>query len=155
VSIDATPLFFFDASCLIAAAGRPHGGSGYVLPLCRRRLLRAAVSHPVLVEVDRNIERNFPDAALPRYHDLLIQVEWSVGGVPSGEERSAYRELVGAKDDHVVAAAIAAGAPFLPTLDKRLAAAVNAAKLPIRALSPGEFINDVLPTHVAARLLWE
>ncbi len=42
----------------------------------------------------------------------------------------------------------AAGAPFLLTLDKPLAAQVNVAKLAVHALWPGEFINEVLPGHV-------
>lgn len=54
MNIDRNTLLFFDASCLIAAAGSPTGGSGFLLALCARGLLRAACSQPVLVEAERN-----------------------------------------------------------------------------------------------------
>ena len=43
---------------------------------------------------------------------------------------------MGEKDDYVVAASVEAEAR------------VNQADLPIRALSPGEFIKSVIPSHV-------
>ncbi len=42
---------------------------------------------------------------------------------------------------------MAAHAPFLITLDKRLMTRVNEADLVVRALSPGDFITTVLPDH--------
>ena len=151
--VDSSTLVFFDASCLVAAAGRPVGGAGYVLSLCARNLLRAAVSHPVLVEAERNVRANFSDATLATYHGLLARTDAMVVAVPAPAARARYRNLVGEKDDHVVSAAIAAGAPFLLTLDRPLARGVNGANLPIRALSPGELINDVLPNHVDVNFL--
>ena len=155
MQVDPTTLVFFDASCLVAAAGRPVGGAGYVLSLCARDLLRAVVSHPVLVEAERNIRAHFPDATLTTYHEWLARSGAMVVAVPALTARSSYRELVGEKDEHVFAAAVAAGAPFLLSLDRPLVRGVNEANLPIRALSPGEFINDVLPKHVDAQSLRE
>jgi predicted nucleic acid-binding protein len=51
------------------------------------------------------------------------------------------------KDEHVVAAALAIGADYLLTLDQLLAAEINGSGLPIRAISPREFIQTLLPTH--------
>jgi len=73
-----------------------------------------------------------------------------VVSIPDASDRSGYAAIVGKKDAHVVVAAVAAGTPFLLTLDKRLARSVNEAGLSLRALSPGEFINDVLPRHIGA-----
>ena len=151
--VDASTLVFFDASCLIAAAGRPVGGAGYVLSLCRRNLLRAAVSLPILLEAERNVRANLPPHALVTYRDLLAETAMIVVAVPDPSSREDYGPVVGEKDDHVLAAAIAAGAPFLLTLDKRLERRVNGAGLPIRTLAPGEFINEVLPDHADVRLL--
>ncbi len=69
--------------------------------------------------------------------------------MPSKAEQRQYREIVGEKDEHVIAAAIAAEASFLLTLDKGLEERVNETKLPIQALSPGTFITTVLIHHVA------
>jgi predicted nucleic acid-binding protein len=55
--------------------------------------------------------------------------------------------VAGEKDEHVLAAAIESGADYLLTLDKPLAARVNQSGLPIRAVSPGEFITTVLIRH--------
>lgn len=148
--IDATTLVFFDASCLVAAAGRPTGGAGYVLSLCSRDLLRGAVSHPVLVEAERNIRRRLPPPALTTYHELLMTTTVVVVPIPDALDQRGYVGIAGEKDAHVVVAAVAAGAPFLLTLDKPLARRVNEAGLSPRALSPGEFINGVLPQHINA-----
>ena len=60
---------------------------------------------------------------------------------------ASYSGFVTQKDEHVLAAALACGAPFLVTLDRPLAEGVNRASLGIRAVTPGEFIQEALPTH--------
>ena len=147
MSIDRTTRLFFDASCLIAGAASATGGSGFLLALCARGLLRAVVSHPVLMEVERNISAKLAPAVLDQYHAMLQLTPMYVAPVPLEGERRRYQGIINEKDQHVVAAAITAEAPFLITLDRSLAAEVNAVDLPIRALSPGEFITMMLPTH--------
>jgi len=146
--VDQDTLLFFDASCLIAAAGSPSGGSGFLLSLCARGLLQGAVSQPVLLEAERNITAKLGIEVLNTFHRLIVLTPMTVVPTPSKSERRSYQAVAGEKDDHVVAAGVAAEAPFLLTLDKRLEAQVNQADLPIRALSPGEFIKSVLPNHV-------
>jgi len=51
------------------------------------------------------------------------------------------------KDAHVYAAARASGAQYLVTLDKRLAAETNALAGDPTAISPGDFLQKILPTH--------
>ena len=63
--------FFVDASCLIAAAGSPTGGSAFILRQCQRGLLRAIVSAPVCDEAERNVRTKLPSAAMAGYLDLL------------------------------------------------------------------------------------
>ena len=149
MTIGPTTLVFFDASCLIAAAGRPDGGSGFVLSLCARRLLVAVVSQPVLWEAENNILSKLGADGLATYHQLLKQTPMIVAHVPLPEERERFRELVGEKDEHVVVAAATIAAPFLLTLDKRLAQRITAGLSTPRALTPGEFITTILPGHVA------
>ena len=147
MTIDRDTLVFFDASCLIAAAGSPSGGSGFLLSLCERSLLRGAISQPVLLEADRNVREKMGLDALERYGRLVAVTPLVLTPLPPRRVVSGYEGLVGQKDAHVLAAAIAAGAPFLLTLDKRLETAVNQADLPIRADSPGDFIKAELTRH--------
>lgn len=140
-------LVFFDTSCLIAATGSPSGGSAFVLSLCGRRLLRGAVSLPVLLEAEGNIARKLGDDASARFTRLLAESSLIIAPVPDAAAREPYRALAGEKDDHVVAAAVAVQAPYLMTLDRRLRDGVNDAELPVRAYTPGDFITGVLPAH--------
>jgi predicted nucleic acid-binding protein len=127
--IDHRTLLFFDASCLIAAAGSPTGGSGFLLSLCVRSLLRGAVSQAVLLEAERNIQGKLGAEALERYHRLLVLTPLALLPLPPHGELVRCAGLVGEKDAHVLAAALAARAPFLVTLDRLLAERINQAEL--------------------------
>lgn len=86
MTIDRDTLLFFDASCLIAAAGSPNGGSGFLLSVCSRGFLKAAVSQPVLLEAERNIFENLGNEALHVYHRLIVLTPMMVVPVPSQAE---------------------------------------------------------------------
>ena len=146
--IDRNTLLFFDASCLIAAAGSPSGGSGLLLSICARGLLKASVSQPVLLEAERNILQKCSIDVFDTYYRLIMLTPFVLISIPPRSNRQPYSPIVGEKDEHVLAAAIVAGSPFLLTLDKGLERRVNQADLPIQALPPGEFIKTMLPKHV-------
>ncbi len=148
MTIDQSTLLFFDASCLIAAAGSPSGGSGFLLSLCQRGVLQGAVSQPVLLETERNLHKKRGPAELETYHRQIALIPLILVPLPPRAERERYAALVGDKDEHVLAAALECQAPFLITLDRTLAERVNQATLPIQALTPGDFIKTVLPEHV-------
>ena len=147
MGVDRLTLIFFDASCLIAAARSPNGGSGFVLSLCARGFLRAAVSHPVLLEAETNIRVKLPPAALAAHHRQLLATPMIVAPVPTPAARRRVRRLINPKDEHVVAAAVAIRAPFLLTLDQPLEEEVNRSGLPLRAYAPGGVITGELPSH--------
>lgn len=153
MSIDPSTLVFFDASCLVAGAGSPTGGSGFVLSICGRGFLRAAVSQPVLLEAERNIVEQLARSALDTYHTQPATTPMTVVPLPPVGLRQSYAEVVGEKDEHVLAAAVEGQVDYLLTLDKRLQLRVNQSGLSIHALSPGEFIKTVLPEHVDFRSL--
>ncbi|MEJ2354093.1 MAG: hypothetical protein P8Y03_30320, partial [Anaerolineales bacterium] len=71
MTIDRDTLLFFDASCLIAAAGSPSGGSGLLLSLCAREYLRASVSQAILLEAERNIQAKLGVGAINIIYNLL------------------------------------------------------------------------------------
>jgi predicted nucleic acid-binding protein len=145
--IDRTTQIFFDASCLIAAAGSPHGGSGFLLSLCARQFLRGAVSQLVLLEAERNLQAKLGQPVLYQLHHLLQTTPFEVAAVPIVSPLAEWRQSINAKDTHVIAAALTAKVSFLLTLDQRLIAEVNQASLPLQALVPGTFIKDMLPFH--------
>ena len=148
MSIDSTTVVFFDASCLVAASGSPTGGSSFLLSVCERGFLQAAVSQPVLLEAERNVIEQLRPEALDRFHRLVATTPWTVVPLPPRRQRRQYQSIVGEKDGHVLAATIEGQAESLLILDKPLERQVNQAALPIRALSPGEFITTVLTQHV-------
>jgi predicted nucleic acid-binding protein len=149
MSIDRATLLFFDASCLIAASGSPTGGSAFLLALCLRELMRAAVSEPVLVEAERNIRLKLGVDALVAYHRLLDVTPLIVAPIPHMSEMEGRRfaGIVGEKDAHVLAAATVAGATYVLTLDKLLEVRFNDSGLRTVAISPKRFIQTLLPTH--------
>lgn len=91
--IDRDTLVFFDASCLVAAAGSPTGGSGFLLSLCARRLLRGAISHMVLLEAEHSIQAKLSPLVLSHFHELLQVVPLVVTPVPP--RSSETRDFIG------------------------------------------------------------
>jgi predicted nucleic acid-binding protein len=148
MTIDQRTLIFFDASCLIAAAGSPLGGSGFLLSLCAHGWIKGVVSHLVLQEAEHNIETKLGERALSRYHSLLKLVPFLVAPIPPISRQPSWLQRVNAKDVHVVAAVSAVAAPYLLTLDRQLITQINQATLQLYALTPGDFIQKVLPTHL-------
>jgi predicted nucleic acid-binding protein len=147
MTIDRNTLVFFDSSCLIAAAGSPSGGSGFLLSLCARDFLQAAVSQPVLLEAQRNIQSKLGEESIRRYFNLLAVVPFSLASMPDKTELKRLGKIINRKDVHVVAATLEIHARYLLALDKGLVLEVNRADLGIQALSPGDFIKTILPNH--------
>jgi hypothetical protein len=96
MSINAHTLIFFDASCLVAAAGSPAGGSGFLLTVCSRQLLKAAVSQPVLVETERNVIEQVRPEALDTFHRFVATTPWTIVPLLARSQRHQYEEIVGA-----------------------------------------------------------
>lgn len=147
MAIDRDTLLLFDASCLVAAAGSPTGGSSFLLSVCARGFLRGVVSQPILLEAERNVLDHLGSEALARYHRLLATTPLDVVSLPPLPDIASIAPAINPKDAHVVAAALRASAPYLISLDKGLLRQVSLANLPLIALSPGEFIVTVLPNH--------
>lgn len=145
--VDRTTSLFFDASCLIAAAGSTTGGSGFLLSLCSRGLLRAVVSHIVLLEAERNIQEKRGQRVLHTYHILLRKVPFTVVAVPPIPVDAQWQAYVNPKDAHVIGVALGAQTPYLLTLDLNLIEEIGNAGEPIYALTPGTFIKEILVHH--------
>jgi predicted nucleic acid-binding protein len=148
MTIDRDTLLFFDASCLIAAAGSPTGGSGFLLSLCARGFLKAAVSQMVLLEAQRNIQAKLGSEAIRRFYNLLAIVPFSLVSLPDRPKLERLVKFINKKDVHVIASALEVQAHFLLALDNKLILEINSAKFSVLALAPGDFIKTVLPNHM-------
>jgi predicted nucleic acid-binding protein len=64
---------------------------------------------------------------------------------PSPERLARCAHFVGKKDAHVLAAALECGADYLLMLERRhlLTSAVQSVGLPIRMVTPGDFLREV------------
>jgi predicted nucleic acid-binding protein len=151
VRITSHTTIFFDASVLVAGAHSAQGGSRLLLEACRLRGFVAQVTLLVVLEAFHALERNFSPAAVARFRTHLAEIEWDILPVPPEERLLKYADLIDAKDLHVLAAAIVGGSDFLLTLDRRhilaAAPAVEDAHIPIRILTPGDFVRQVYPLH--------
>lgn len=101
----------------------------------------------MLLEAERNIQTKLKPEATRAFQYALAMTPLLIALSPLPEEVRRYEGRVNAKDAHVIASAVALRAAFLLTLDRPLEQQVNAANLPIQALSPGSFITRILPTH--------
>ena len=147
MTVNCATLVFFDSSCIIAAIGSPTGGAAFILSICRRRLLRGAVSDPVLEKVERNISKASRLHAIAAYRRLMITTPLAMASAIDETATAFWSHHVGEKDAHVAAAAEAVSATNLLTLDKRLAAGIGRSGRAIQAVSPGEFITVDLIHH--------
>ena len=144
-----TPLFF-DASVLVAGAHSPEGGSALLLEACKAGGFRAQTTFLIFLEALHALS-GFPQESLRRFHRLLLEVNWELLSVPSGQTLEEYRRYIDPKDVHVLAAAVEGGAEYLLTLDRRhILAAADAVKqtgVPIAILRPGDFIRRHYSQH--------
>jgi hypothetical protein len=139
------------------AAGSLTGGSGFLLSLCARSLLRGAVSQVVLLEAERNIAAKLSSQVLNRYHQLLQTVPLVVAAVPPLSAQEPWLPMVNAKDAHVLAAALTINAGYLLTLDQRLVAEVRrfhpAGVAFPRSVSLRALIGHPYPRYTRARAI--
>jgi predicted nucleic acid-binding protein len=151
VRITRETTIFFDASVLVAGAHSANGGSALLLEACKLGGFRAQTTFLVVLEAFHALEKNFPRASMARFYTHLLEIEWDILPVPSEEVLVEYAALIDAKDLHILAAAAVGGSDFLLTLDRRhilaAAPAVKDARIPIRILTPGDFIQQIYPIH--------
>jgi predicted nucleic acid-binding protein len=151
MTINRHTTLFFDASVLVAGACSKSGGSALVLEACRVGGFTAQATFLIVLEAFRALETDFPRSAMGRFRDYLADINWAMLSVPAEEDLLQYASLIHSKDVHVLAAAVEGDSEFLLTLDRRhiLAAAdkVEKANLPIRILTPGDFIQQYYPLH--------
>ena len=142
---------FFDASVLVAGAHSRGGGSALLLEACKLGGFTAQITFLIILEALHTLERGFPRQSIERFRGYLAEIHWEVLSVPEEQDLQKYTSFIHSKDVHVLAAAAEGGSEFLLTLDRRhilaAAAPVEEAHLPIRILTPGDFIQQYYPLH--------
>ena len=118
-----------------------------MLSLCARRLLRGALSHMVLLEAEHSTQAKLSPLVLSHFHELLQVVPLVVTPMPPRSSETRWTQHVNAKDAHVVRAALSVECAYVITLDQNLVEEVSHTALAMEAISPGDFIRTVLPTH--------
>lgn len=146
IILDRTTSLFFDAACLFAAAHSPTGGSAYIVLACQNGYLQAVISPDVLTETERNLLNKSTSEAFDRYRQLVASTPFLLVSAPA---KSLVRQSESTffEDAHIVASALGSKAQYLITLDQSLERRIKKSKLPIVAISPKEFIQNVLPNH--------
>jgi hypothetical protein len=119
---------FFHASVLVAGAHSPQGGSALLLEACQAGGFRAQTTFLVLLE-SLHALRRFPEQSLRCFDRLLLEINWELLSVPSGETLEWYHHYIDRKGVHV------------------LTAAVEGAGLHIFILCRGDFIRQHCPQH--------
>ena len=135
---------FFDSNVLISALiGSPQSAPVVLVDWLAGNSTSVLITGRCCVqEVERNLARKLPQS-LPIWRQFLVESE--IGIVRCPRQRIAG---INAKDAPIVGAALAAGAQYLVTGDKRLIAEMQAAKpgLPT-AMTPREMLETLLDTR--------
>ncbi|MEX2430306.1 MAG: PIN domain-containing protein [Dehalococcoidia bacterium] len=141
---------FLDASVLVAAARSPSGGSAAVIEVCQGRRYKAVLTHLVLTEARVNIGEKFGEPELVRFYQQLANLEPEIAPPPPEFRIDECVPLTTDKDAHVLAAALECAADYLLTLDRRhlLNPVVLAAGLPVRVITPGDFLQGIVRGEV-------
>lgn len=141
-----SPIVFFDAAALVSAAGSPLGGAAAILDLHRKRHITVAISDSVRTEAERNAARKLRGVSAPALRSMIDNLSLRFIVTPAIEGFPFPR--INEKDRHVYAGALLAHADYIVTHDRALIAEINA-QGGVRALTPGDFLQQVAPTLVA------
>jgi predicted nucleic acid-binding protein len=110
---------FLDATCWVAAAGSPNGGSAQILKLGRLGKLVILATPLVLQEAEENIRDHWGAEGLDRFYQDVADLDLEMIEPTTADEEAQWTALTAAKDLHVLAAAFKASADVLITLDRR------------------------------------
>ncbi len=139
---------FLDSNVLLSGLFSDKGAPRIILDLLTIDLpiLTGATGRYNLIEVERNLKNKMPKA-LPIYHDYLPRLGLEIVALPTLETIKSMSGIVADKDTPVLASAIACGADYLITGDKKDFTRLKRVqqRYNILIVSPTEFIATVFP----------
>lgn len=147
---------FPDATCWVAAAGNPKGGSAEILKLGRLGKLVIITTQRVLKEAEKNISANWGADELECFYRDVADLDLEFVDDPSAAEEARWQGITVDKDCHVLASAYKAGADVLVTLDrKHLLTATVVSQFPLPVVDTKQFFaaltsEDLQATEPAA-----
>jgi predicted nucleic acid-binding protein len=131
---------FLDATCWMAAAGSPTGGSAEILKLGRLGRLGIVATQRVLREAEKNIGEEWGAEGLERFHRDVADLDLELIDEPTSAEEARWQTVTVPKDCHVLAGACKAGVDMLVTLDrKHLLTERVAAQFPLPVMDTRQF----------------
>ena len=141
---------FADSSVVIAGAISHTGASRDVLIMAEIGLYQLVLSHQVIDECERNLQKKHP-AVLPYFAQLLAHINLVVVPNPVPLALEPWLPHIEAKDAPILVAALDAKVDRLLTLNPKDFTQQIAQMSGLTMQSPGEFIEE-LRTIVTARL---
>lgn len=138
---------FLDSNVLLSGIFSDKGAPRIILDLLTLGLpiLKGATGQYNLMEVERNLEKKMPQA-LPIYKVYLPKLRLEIVGLPSRETIMSMTGTIAEKDIPVLVSAIACGAQYLITGDKKdFGKLKNVKGYSLEIVGPSEFIETVFP----------
>jgi predicted nucleic acid-binding protein len=139
---------FLDSNVLLSGLFSEKGAPRIILDLLAIVLpvLAGATGRYNLMEVERNLEKKMPEALL-LCHNYLPKLRLEVVALPSRETVRSVAGAIAEKDMPVLASAIACGAEYLITGDKKDFARLKRSqqRYNLTIVSPSEFVETVFP----------
>lgn len=136
---------FLDANVWYSAARSPEGGSGLIVKLGINQKIQIITSSVALKEVDRNIRLKEKESSLVRHYQNLQQAASKIVYFNNDKLCRELEGVINPKDALILGAAIQSKVDCFVTLDKKHFdhLAVKARALPIKILSPSEFLDSL------------
>jgi predicted nucleic acid-binding protein len=142
---------FLDASCWMAAAGSPKGGSATILKLARLGQLVVVATQRVLKEAEKNVRLDWGWEELERLHREITDVDPEMVDDPSDAEEACWQAITVPKDCHVLAAAHRAQVDVLVSQDTaHLVTPAVAAGFPIPVMTTKQFFASLTSEDLRA-----
>lgn len=142
---------FLDSNVLLSGLFSDRGAPRIILDLLALDLpvLAGATGRYNLMEVERNLKIRMPQA-LSLYHDYLPRLGLEVVALPTRETVRSMAGVIAEKDIPVLASAIACGADYLITGDKKDFARLRRAqkRYHLMIVNPSEFVETVFPSII-------
>ena len=142
---------FVDSNVLLSGLFSDRGAPRIILDLLALDLpvLAGATGRYNLMEVERNLKIKMPEA-LSLYHDYLPRLGLEVVALPARDTVRSMAGDIAEKDIPVLASAIACGADYLITGDKKDFAGPKRSqqRYNLTIVSPSEFIETVFPNII-------
>jgi predicted nucleic acid-binding protein len=136
---------FLDSNVLLSGLFSDKGAPRIILDLLTLNLpiLAGVTGRYNLIEVERNLKKKMPEA-MPLYQKYLPRLRLEIVEMPSQATVISMAGAIAEKDVPVLASAIACGAEYLITGDKKdFAKLRNVKKYNLKIVSPSEFIETV------------